>query len=332
MGSAPHQGACADLNRGCVCGLVVDLRRACSCSVRVSSSSCGVHCASTSNVLRRASTGTNVLGASACSLCRTYFTAIGAFGSLPVEPTVCTCTCGRLHCVNTSSVRGTCTCHGVHRVAPAVYVTSAPVVESTRRLPHIRCTCACRGVHHVSTISVLRRASTGTVYFVPAPVSYATYCDCNRWLRFSPCRAHRLHLHLWWMYIATATIGIRGTFTCRGLHRPSTISVCYTAPASSVNVSPSPIVEHIAPTQAMSYAEEFYESSSHVRPRLLATRCGEQCSPVSLFVDTFHSCYKVSITKLTHRQLLCSPRTVGNVLALTWKLKKKKKKKTSRQG
>ena len=75
--------------------------------------------------------------------------------------------CGRLHCVNTSSVRGTCCCHGVHRVAPAVYVTSAPVVESTRRLQHVRCTCACR-----------------TVYCVPAPVSYATYCDCNRWLRF----------------------------------------------------------------------------------------------------------------------------------------------------
>ena len=112
------------------------------------------------------------------------FTAISAFGSLPVEPTVCTCTCGRLYCVNTSSVRGTCTCHGVHRVAPLVYVTSAPVVESTRRLQHIRCTCACRGAHHVSTISVLRRASTGTVHFVPAPVSYATYCDCNRWLRF----------------------------------------------------------------------------------------------------------------------------------------------------
>ena len=125
-------------------------------------------------------------------------TAIGGFGSLPVEPTVCTCTCGRIHCVNTSSVRGTCTCHGVQRFAPAVYVTCAPVVESTRRLQHIRCTCACRGVHHVSTISVLRRASTGAAYFVPAPVSYATYCDCNRWLRFSPCRAHRLHLHLWW--------------------------------------------------------------------------------------------------------------------------------------
>ena len=74
----------------------------------------------------------------------------------------------------------------------------------------------------------------------------------------------------------------------------------------------SPIVEHIAPAQAVSYAEEIFESSSHVRRRLLASRCGEQRSPVSLLVDTLHSCYKVSITKLTHRQLLCSPRTVGN--------------------
>ena len=73
---------------------------------------------------------------------------------------------------------------------------------------------------------------------------------------------------------------------------PSTLSlvVMYIAPASSGNVSPSPIVEHIAPTQAVSYAEEFCESSSHVRRRLLVTKCGEQCSPVSLFVDTFHSC------------------------------------------
>ena len=93
VGSAPHQGACADLNRVCTWACR-RLRRACSCSVRVSSASCGVHCASTSKVSRRASTGTNVLGASACNLCRTY-------------------------------------------------------------------------------------------------------CYRDRWLRFSPCRAHRLHLHLW---------------------------------------------------------------------------------------------------------------------------------------
>ena len=24
------------------------------------------------------------------------------------------------------------------------------------------------------------------------------FCDCNRWFQFSPCRVHRLHLHLWW--------------------------------------------------------------------------------------------------------------------------------------
>ena len=61
---------------------------------------------------------------------------------------------------------------------------------------------------------------------------------------------------------------------------------------------------------------------------LLATRCGEQCSPVSLFVDTFHSCYKVSITKLTivsccaAHALWAMRRT--RVLALTWNMRKNK--------
>ena len=197
VGSAPHQGACADLNK-IARGLVVDY--VAPAPALYASPTPVVEYIAPAQVMSYAAPAQVLvylaLAPAACAA--PFFTAIGAFGSLPVEPTVCTCTCGRLHCVNTSSVRGTCTCHGVHRVAPAVYVTSAPVVESTRRLQHIRCTCACRGVHHVSTISVLRRASTGTVYFVPAPVSYATYCDCNRWLRFSPSRAHRLHLHLWW--------------------------------------------------------------------------------------------------------------------------------------
>ena len=85
------------------------------------------------------------------------------------------------------------------------------------------------------------------------------------------------------------TIGIRGTCTCRGLHRPSTISVCYTCTCGDVHRA-GIISERFTfaycgarrAFQAVSYAEEFYESSSHVRRRLLATRCGEQCSPVSL--------------------------------------------------
>ena len=198
MGSAPHQGACADLNRGCTWACR-RLRRACSCSVRVSSASCGVHCASTSNVVRRASTGTNVLGASACSLCRTccdynswlrfspcrvlrlhmhlswgasrqriqclrratqvleylasalltyaapFATATGGLNSIPVEPTVYTCTCGDIHCAGTSIAR--CT---------------LPLMGYMRRHHQYPCTCACHGVHRAGISSVLRRASTGT--------------------------------------------------------------------------------------------------------------------------------------------------------------------------
>ena len=274
VGSAPHQGACADLNRGCTWACR-RLRRACSCSVRVSSASCGVLCASTSNVLRRASTGAYVLGASACSLCRT-------------------------HCYRDRWLRfSPCRAHRLHlhlwwsqRAGFSTYAAPAPAVE-----------------YITSAQSVS--------YAAPARV-LITLCQ-----RLYPM-----------LLIATAIGGFGSlpvepivcTFSCGGIHRDGTIGtrgtctvyatpalvVMYIAPTLSVNVSPSPIVEHIAPTQAVSYVEEFYESSSHVRRRLLATRCGEQFSPVSLFVDTFHSCYKVSTTKLTHRQLLCSPRTVGN--------------------
>ena len=137
VGSAPHQGACADLNRGCTWACR-RLRRACSCSVRVSSASCGVHCASTSNVLRRASTGTNVLVASACSLCRTC-------------------------------------------------------------------------------------------------------CYRNRWLRFSPCRVHRLHLHLWWR-----TSRRRQQF----MLRPAPVMV-YIALASAVSyAAQAHVLEYFAPAPA----------------------------------------------------------------------------------
>ena len=253
-----------------------------------------------------------MLGASACSLCRTYCYRDRWLRFFPVVPTV-SCTCGTLNCVFTSSVRGTCTCHGVHRVAPAVFVTSAPVVESTQTL-HLRLPWSTSRQHNQC--------------LTPRQHGYCLLCASACIL----CYLLRLQwvtsvLSLWSPpytpspvveYIVTVPSLYVALVLCRGLHRPNTISVCYPAlvvmyiaTESSVNVSPSPIVEHIAPTQAMPYVEEFYESS-HVRRRLLATRCGEQCSPVSLFVDTFHSCYKVSITKLTHRHLMCSPRTAGN--------------------
>ena len=117
-------------------------------------------------------------------------------------------------------------------------------------------------------------ASIPAVYAAPALVAeyIALHQQCT------------LHLHLRWSQRA-GTSSVRCTCAYCGAHRASTS--CLTQ-------------------------RSFLESSSHVRRRLLASRCGEQRSPVSLLVDTLHSCYKVSITKLTHRQLLCSPRTVGN--------------------
>ena len=92
-------------------------------------------------------------------------TATGRFGSLPVVPTVYTCTCGGVHRAGTSS---------------------------------LCCTCACHGVPRAGTSSVLRRASTSTGVLRACVFSLCrTFCDCNRELQFSPCRAHRLHLHLW---------------------------------------------------------------------------------------------------------------------------------------
>ena len=147
----------------------------------------------------------------------------------------------------TSSVRYICTCGGVNAPAPAVYAEPAPPVE-----------CIASG-----TISVLRRASTGTVYSVPAPVSYAsliaTATGCFGSLPAEPT-----------VYTGTCgglhrdgTIGTRGTCTCRGLHRASTFRVCYTCTFGDVHRAgissercTSPIVEHIAPAQAVSYAEE----------------------------------------------------------------------------
>ena len=35
-------------------------------------------------------------------------------------------------------------------------------------------------------------------YFAPAPVTYYALLRLQQGAQFSPCRAHRLHLHLWW--------------------------------------------------------------------------------------------------------------------------------------
>ena len=218
MGSAPHQGACADLNRGCAWACR-RLRRACSCSLRVSSASCGVHCASTSNVLRRASTGTNVLGASACSLCRTCcyrnrwlrFSPCRAHRlhlhlwwstsrrrqqfMLHLRLSRCTsrwhkqCLTPRKHKYwSTSRLRLE---HmpdllqlqqGVHSlpVVPTVYICTCGGVHRAGT-SSLCCTCACHGVPRAGTSSVLRRASTSTGVLRACVLSICrTFCNCNR--------------------------------------------------------------------------------------------------------------------------------------------------------
>merc|ERR1712064_142302 len=74
----------------------------------------------------------------------------------------CTCTRRRVHCACTSSVRRTGTCGGVHCAGSSSVLC---------------CTCARRGVHCASTCSLCRACR-----------------DCNSWLRFSPCGAHRLQM------------------------------------------------------------------------------------------------------------------------------------------
>ena len=151
------------------------------------------------------------------TLCqRLIATAIGGFGSLLVEPTVYTFTCGGIHRKGTIGIRGTCTCRGLHR--PSTF--------------SVCFTCTCRDIHRAGTISVR--------------------------FTFANCGAHR----------ANTSNVLRGGVLC----------VVVTCPTTS--------------------------SCDKVWRAML--------SCLSLFVDTFHSCYKVSITTLTHRQLLCSPRTVGN--------------------
>ena len=74
-----------------------------------------VHRAETSRVSRRASTSTGVLRACVFSICRTFCKLHWELNSLPVVPTVYTCTDDEVHRAGTSSLCCTCACHGVHR-------------------------------------------------------------------------------------------------------------------------------------------------------------------------------------------------------------------------
>ena len=122
--------------------------------------------------------------------------ATGGFGSLPVEPTVYSCTCGDIHCAGTSIAR--CT---------------LPLVEYMRRHHQCPCTCACHGVHRAGISSVYAGPVQVLEYFAPAPVAYYAL-----WFQFSPCRAHRLHLHLWWSTLRRHHNGMLHR-ACLNVHR-----------------------------------------------------------------------------------------------------------------
>ena len=84
-----------------------------------------------------------------------FATATSGLNSLPVEPTVYSCTCGDIHCAGTSIAR--CT---------------LPLVEYMRRHHQCPCTCACHGVHRAGISSVYAAPVQVLEYFAPAPVAY----------------------------------------------------------------------------------------------------------------------------------------------------------------
>ena len=112
------------------------------------------------------------------------------------------------------------------------------------------CTSRCAPVPVIKDITpaqaVLRRASSGTgILCNNACCLCRTYCDCKRWLCFSPCRAHRLHKNFGGVHRAGIS-SICCTCTCRLKHR---------AGASSVT-APAPVMVYIALAQTVSYAAQ----------------------------------------------------------------------------
>ena len=105
--------------------------------------------------LRRATQVLEYLAPAPLTYAAPFATATGGLNSLPVEPTVYSCTCGDIHCAGTSIAR--CT---------------LPLVEYMRRHHQCPCTCACHGVHRAGISSVYAAPVQVLEYFAPAPVAY----------------------------------------------------------------------------------------------------------------------------------------------------------------
>ena len=64
-----------------------------------------------------------------------------------------------------------------------------------------RCSAPAPVITYIALTQTVSYAAQAQVleYFAPASSAYAgRLANCNRQFSFSPCRAHRLHLHLWW--------------------------------------------------------------------------------------------------------------------------------------
>ena len=132
--------------------------------------------------LRRATQVLEYLAPAPLTYAAPFATATGGLNSLPVEPTVHSCTCGDTNCAGTSIAR--CTRPLVGTCAGTISILApAPVTSSTPRW-HKQCL----------TPRKHKYWCTSRLCFQPLP----DLLRLQQGAQFSPCRAHRLHLHLWW--------------------------------------------------------------------------------------------------------------------------------------
>ena len=217
-------------------------------------------------VLTPRHTGIGVLGASASTYAAPFATATGGLNSLPVEPTVYSCTCGDIYCAGTSIARCTLplvgTCAGTISVlAPApvmVYIALASAVS------------------YAAPVQVLE-------YFAPAPVTYyallrlqqvvsilslscppSTLSRVVEYIAPAPavsCAAQTQVL----VHFAPAFSASAGPFaTATGSSilslscPPSTLALVveYIALAPAVYAAPAPVMVYLALAQAVSHAAQ----------------------------------------------------------------------------
>ena len=124
-----------------------------------------------------------------------------------------------------------------------------------------RCSAPAPVMVYIALTQVVSYAAQAQVleHFAPASSAYAgRSCEQQQGVSFSPCRAHRLHLHL---------------------------MVEYIAPAPAVYAAPAPVMVYIALTQAVSYAaqaqvlEYFAPASSAYAGRSCKQQQGVSFSP-----------------------------------------------------